>query len=506
MWWITPALGAPPTAITLEGTIPVGPPDHFRVPFEVPEGIAEIEIRHDDGSEVNILDWGLEDPAGWRGWGGGNVEPIVVGIEAASRSYVPGPIPSGTWNVVVGEARVDDPSAGWAIEIVLRDAPTLPPQPERRPYAHAPPLEVGARWYAGDLHVHSRESGDASPTLDEIADTAAARGLDFVVVTDHDTVTQLDWFADAQARHPDVLLVPGTEYTTYQGHANALGATAWVDHKLGTDGVTIESAAAAYAAQGAVFSLNHPALDLGDLCIGCAWDLPVPLSVGAIEVGTGGWEPIGNLFTPLAVDLWEALSAEGRHLAAVGGSDDHQAGADTGPFASPIGSPTTMVWADELSVPALLDAIRAERTVVKLQDPTDPMVALTTDGDRVTARVTGGVGAELVWVVDGEARPAVPVDADPFTDELGAPTARVRVELWGDGHPRVLTSHAWTGAPPAAAADDPGCGCRGSPLVSRWLTGWGVLWVGARRARSGTARAAGTPPRPPPTARAPRRR
>jgi hypothetical protein len=123
--------------------------------------------------------------------------------------------------------------ARYHIEIVLRTAPTLPAQPERRPYAHVPALATGPRWYAGDFHVHSRESGDASPTLDEVATFARGRGLDFVELSEHNTVSQLDLLAAAQARHPALLFVPGSEVTTYGGHANAIGATRWVDFRVG---------------------------------------------------------------------------------------------------------------------------------------------------------------------------------------------------------------------------------------------------------------------------------
>ena len=58
------------------------------------------------------------------------------------------------------------------------------------------PLSMEARWYAGDLHAHSRESGDAKPTIDELVTFARSQGLDFVELSDHNTVSQLD-FIDA---------------------------------------------------------------------------------------------------------------------------------------------------------------------------------------------------------------------------------------------------------------------------------------------------------------------
>ena len=68
--------------LLFEGTVPDGPETHFFVPFEVTdEDIVEIVVCHDDLSSANILDWGLDDPNGFRGWGGGNSEPAIVGIE-----------------------------------------------------------------------------------------------------------------------------------------------------------------------------------------------------------------------------------------------------------------------------------------------------------------------------------------------------------------------------------------------------------------------------------------
>ena len=163
--------------LNFDGDVPMGGPDHFLIPFTVPAGIVEIEVRHDDLSDENILDWGLNDPAGFRGWGGGNIEPAIVGIDAASRSYLPGKIAAGPWAVVVGKAKIAAPPGSYQVEVVLRDVATLSPMTERVAYQPAPALDVSARWYAGDFHVHSLESGDANASLDAIAALAESRGL-----------------------------------------------------------------------------------------------------------------------------------------------------------------------------------------------------------------------------------------------------------------------------------------------------------------------------------------
>jgi hypothetical protein len=426
-----PALAAP---LVFDGDVPAGGPDHFFVDFDVPAGIKEIEVRHDDESDANILDWGLLDPNGYRGWGGGTSEPAIVGEAAASRAYVAGPIPAGRWRVVVGKAKIVASPARYHVEIDLRTTPTLPPFTGRRPYADAPAREVGTRWYAGDFHAHSRESTDAEPAIADMVALAKSRGLDFLEVSDHNTVTQLDQYGAIQDAEPRFLLVPGIEYTTYAGHANAIGATKWVDHKIGQPGVTIEGAADAVRAQGAIFSVNHPALDLGDLCIGCAWknDLD-PSKIGGVEIETGGLRETGGIFTPLAIAFWDRLLDQGFHIHALGGSDDHKLGRSKGAGASsPIGDPTTLVRATELSVPALLEGIRAGRTVVKLQGPEDPMAELEAAGSRdgdalgwpgdtlgvrrvfVRVTVTGGAGQQLRLVKNGQPLDPVPIAGDPF--------------------------------------------------------------------------------------------
>lgn len=453
-------VAAAETVLVLDGPVPDGGPAHFFVPFTVPEGIVEIEVVHDDLSEDNILDWGLDDPAGFRGWGGGNGESAIVGVAAASRSYVPGPITPGEWRVVVGKAKLVDTPASFALQVILRDAPTLAPQPERAPYDPAVSLGGGPRWYAGDFHVHSRESGDAVPPLDEIAALAESRGLDFVEISDHNTLTQLEFFVDAQGRHPALLFVPGMEYTTYAGHANAIGATAWVDHKIGQPEVTIAAAAAAFADQGALLSINHPVLDIGDLCIGCAWKHEVPPGLAAVEVATGGLDKAGKYFTDPAIAYWDMLCASGLHVAAIGGSDDHRAGVDLDAFQSPVGDPTTLVFADDLSVAAIVAGVAAGRTVVKLQGPDDPMLELTSavppvldtiraDEVLLTATVTGApAGSSVRFVHNGQSLAAVAVAGDSFVTTVmaSAPDSgqdRWRAEVLVADERRTITSHLW---------------------------------------------------------------
>jgi hypothetical protein len=461
--------------VVLDGNVPEDALDHFFLPFDVPAGTAEIEVRHVGLTDGNVLDFGLDDPNGFRGWGGGNVEPAVVGVEAASRSYLAGPLPSGTWRVVVGKANVAKSPAAFAVTVILRDSPTLGPQ-LRTAYAPAPALSTEARFYAGDFHTHSRDSGDARPSLDELAAFARSRGLDFAEVSDHNTVSQLGSFVEAQARSPALLLLPGIEFTTYDGHANAIGATRWFDHKIGQPGVTIQGAVDAIRASGALFSINHPALDLGDLCIGCGWHHTVdPTTVDAVEISTGKADA---LFGDATIAFWESLLDAGSHAAAIGGSDDHRASLEQDTFGSAIGEPTTMVFARELSAAALVAGVRSGRTVVKFAGASSAMIELSSSSPlpegssrleafttTIRARVSGGVGRGFRFVRDG-----VPITDEPFTiadDPFEASLVvdgpldretRIRAEVLRGSKRETVTSHVFVRAPANGVGGTAGAG------------------------------------------------
>jgi hypothetical protein len=410
--------------LLLSSILPYTALDFFDVPFWVPLDTQEIQIDHkcDDPSiTTNILDWGLRDCNNRvLGWGGGNIESIIINTNATSRSYLSyynydSPLPTNcTWNVIVGKPRIATPPGSYSINVTFRDVPTLSPQLERSDYIPCLPLDIPStlKFYAGDFHVHSRESGDAfvSASVDEIATFSHSVGLDFVHISDHNTVSVSTFVNDAQVRHPNLLILPGVEYTTYSGHAGALFTTKYVDHRIGLPGVSIDKAVDAIHAQGGLVSINH--LDnyendgtLRNKCVGCAWDFGGSLSytkLDAIEVAIQSWNGIGFIYTPRALEFWDRLHALGfTNVAPIGGSDDHHGGMNEtviGPWieGSQIGSPTTMVLAANLSQAGIYEGIKLGRIVLKFNnrtsDPDIDFIATLIDGDIV--RVGGTVVSE----------------------------------------------------------------------------------------------------------------
>jgi MYXO-CTERM domain-containing protein len=505
MWLTLAATLCSGTATHIEGDVPAAGGDYVDVAFDVPKDTKEIRVHHTDGSDTDILDWGVWSPDGFRGWGGGLVDDAVIGVDQSSRGYLPGPIAAGTWIVQVGKAQVDADGGHYAIDVTCLADPSLPVLPKAAFSSAA--LRTGRKWYRGDFHVHSEQSGDASATFDEITALAHQRGLDFVNLSDHNTTAQHALAAAYLQTHTDVLLLRGAEITTYAGHGNAVGLRDYVDHRIGRDGRTIRGVLDDVTAQGAAFIVNHPKLDLGALCIGCAWRHADTdwSKVAGIEIITSSWDFAIGTFVPQAIAMWDEQLAKGNLIAAIGGSDDHTAGRNEGSTGSPIGSPTTLVLADELSEAAIVDGVKRGRTIVQLRGPDDPRIEPTmktkaggtadlgevvigVDRVAITAHITGGAGTFAQLWRNGEQIDQVPVSGDDATIELsdvpGRGAFRYRIELIGGANQRiVVTSHFYVQAVDAPAS---GCGCGSAPQPgdAAWLVALALPWLRRRRSRS----------------------
>ena len=200
------------------------------LPVEVPAGTSGLRVELDyDRATGAVLDLGCFGPGGFRGWSGSSRESFVIARDAATPGYLPGDLEAGLWQVMIGVHRVPldgagyrltatlYPSVGSALDPALGSAltPPAPPAPADRPPRRVLPARVrvpGRRWLAGDLHTHTVHS-DGKLTVPELAALAAGRGLDFLAVTDHTTISHHAELAAASRRY-GITLLPGQEVTT----------------------------------------------------------------------------------------------------------------------------------------------------------------------------------------------------------------------------------------------------------------------------------------------------
>ncbi|MCP3999152.1 MAG: PHP domain-containing protein [bacterium] len=83
--------------------------------------------------------------------------------------------------------------------------------------------ENGARFYSGDLHIHSyggsADVTDNSMTVEAIIDEAMIEGISLIAITDHNNDLNVLPALDYAAQYAgEILVIPGLEVTTAHGH------------------------------------------------------------------------------------------------------------------------------------------------------------------------------------------------------------------------------------------------------------------------------------------------
>lgn len=444
-------------AVTLDGELTDGDYERlFERAFTVPPGTSSIEVslEYTGADERTVLDLGLRGPGGFRGWSGGGAQTIRVSDLAASYGYLPGRIEPGRWAVVLGVPNIRPGRRDrYRIRVRLSTDAGMPEETPARP-----------GWYAGDLHAHSGHSDGRITTAgvrvgappSRVFDAARAAGLEFVALTDHNTVSHWLDVDRLQPAYAPLLLLHGREVTTYRGHANAIGERRFHDFRLPAPGASPAAVLTEVASDGAFISINHPSLPDDERCMGCGWndtDADTLRHVHGVEVVNG--EP-GDM---AAWRFWASQLNRGVRLAVVGGSDEHTPDEARDRV---IGRPATVVYADALSETAIVAGLRAGRTYVRVEGPAGPVLDITAEqgGRRVglgdvlspgetvfRARVSGATDVTLEWIRNGEvARTEVlpPSGTTTYPCRLG-PREWVSVIVRDtSGRPLAITSAIYT--------------------------------------------------------------
>jgi hypothetical protein len=378
------------------------------LPFDVPPGVQCIRVTTSHSNfgvgvlAQNVLDLGIFGPAGYdlgnaagfRGWSGGARDSFEISSNYATPGYLAGPIEPGTWAVALGPVVLSPWGMAWEAHITMERKEHSEPLAECEPVvAFPPPPSVsGARWYRGDLHLHTVHS-DGQRDPDEMAAAARASGLDFIVSTEHNTNSaNRAWLT---RRTGGLLVIPGEEVTTRHGHWLAVGLApgAWVEWRYGpSDGVFPRFAAEVRDGGGLVVAA-HPSVPMP----GSAWEFGFD-HVDALEVWNGRW----NLDDELSLRIWQRLLQQGQRVVAVGGSDSHGKHQQ-------VGSPQTVVHADGLSAPAIVKGLRCGRSY--LARSCDVALELTASGDDGVA----GPGQTLQVPPDGSVTVTVVISGAPGT-------------------------------------------------------------------------------------------
>ena len=186
-----------------------------------------------------------------------------------------------------------------------------------------------------DQHVHTNYSKDGESSVEEILRQAEKDGLDAIAITDHDSV---DGAKKALAVPSTVLVIPGIEVSTKQGHLLVLGVTEIIP--AGLDVVATVNIA---RRMGALAILPHPYH---------VWRHGVARRKKAGMHIVDAVEAFNSRYIVGSANQKAARIAKRLGKPCVGGSDAHNA--------KFVGFGRTYVDAEK-TVPAILDAIRAGR-------------------------------------------------------------------------------------------------------------------------------------------------
>lgn len=385
-----------PVALVFEGALTAAEhKGHIPIVFDVPTGVTRLRgafealPKRAPGADFdNLISLSVFGPRGARGARHNNpAMDFRIDRCQASPGYVAGPIEPGRWMVVLDTFRVLGP-VQYRLTVSFDTVPVpevLPREPVVRP-------GKGRGWYRGDLHAHTLHS-DGSWDVPDLVAWARSRKLDFVTLSDHNTVSghaQLLALAT-----DDLLTMGGMELTTHSGHALSLGRREWHEWRSGpVTGKSMPMLADDIMATGALFVIAHPMSPGDPQCTGCRWEfqdmMPGPARI--VEVWNGGeWSD----YNEGGLALYRHWLSEGRRLVASAGSDIH--GRD--PLPEQVGF--NHVDCEDLTEEAVLAAVRAGRNYLS----SGPRLVLTaSDAEKAAISMGSEVSrsgtARISWATE----------------------------------------------------------------------------------------------------------
>ncbi|MGM0830563.1 MAG: CehA/McbA family metallohydrolase [Bacillota bacterium] len=264
--------------------------EYITLPFTIVDDVEEVKIELDfTDRETNVIDLGVEDPNGFRGWSGGARKEIFLREDRATPGYNLGDLPEGRWGVILNAYRVPNKCTVSVNVTCIRSK---------------------RRWYKGDLHLHTNHS-DGAYTVSEVVENVRSAGLEFLALTDHNTFSQNIQYPVVE----DIAIIPGVELTTNKGHANFYGVhQPFLDFRCRSK-EDVHGKMDEGISNGSLYSINHPH------CQYCPWEWGLEqFDISMVEIWNGPWSEANQK----TLDWWDSQLKQGKRVVAIGGSDTHR--------------------------------------------------------------------------------------------------------------------------------------------------------------------------------------
>jgi len=226
---------------------------------------------------------------------------------------------------------------------------TVPPELAPRPPDQIVPGEAEV-WLKGSTHVHARASGDSSEPTAGVTGWYEQNHYDFIVLTDHNRVSELDAHGDTRGQitlrdpHAGLIVFSGIELThnpigclpvgdrsrNCRIHVNVIGPTArpggrieWAERRSHLRIDMYRAAMVAQGALGGVAQINHP-----QWLWGMTPELLAELGhrgMPLVEIANAAFSKwnAGDATHPSTDALWDAALARGAVLWGVASDDAH---------------------------------------------------------------------------------------------------------------------------------------------------------------------------------------
>lgn len=284
----------------------------------------------------NLLTISIDDPNGFRGschrW-----EPetkIMIQKEHSTPGMLNREIVSGMWNIVVNchaiiteECHLQLSVTGFHADKQAKRWYNKPFESAEFPLKTLPLLQGEERkdykWTKSEIHTHTNHS-DASQTIEELLVKAKELGIEYLAVTDHNTMSAIENLEELDGIY-HLNILRGIEWTTFYGHLLTLGydkVTAINWSNVGP--LTMEENVKEIKNEGAIVGIAHPFRPGSPFCTGCNWEYET-LSLECfdfIEVWNGE-NPQKDKYNMEAFRLWTNLLNKGHHIPATCGRDWH---------------------------------------------------------------------------------------------------------------------------------------------------------------------------------------
>lgn len=344
--------------------------------FSVPENVCRLDIHYEYRryreaeappgvclrTEESVVDLALRDGRGnYLGASGAGQGDIHLSPWDSSPGYARTEIGAGDWAVIVGAYKVPDQGVSvlYTVTFTYRERTLL----------------------KGDIHVHTTASDGALPSR-AAALMAKDAGLDFLFLTDHNGYAHNRMLPEVEG----LTVLPGSEWTHYQGHAGMLGVSRPLSSAFCVNSRKEAWEKLAEARRnGALLVLNHP------FCPSCGWRFGFKdKGFDLIEAVNGGTVPQANR---KCLRWWHEQLCRGKHYPIAGGSDYHRP--EPG---RQMGQPSTAVYAMSRSPADILEALRQGESYI-IAWPGAPVLWAEAEGAVLGG--TAGRGAETRIRLEG---------------------------------------------------------------------------------------------------------